>query len=77
LVLRALRIRSPNQTEPFPSTVSSAWFSGWLFTTFDLVRETQAVQDRASIAPNLDQLMQAGHPPRSAVVFMVMVVLSI
>ncbi len=26
LHLRALRIQSPNQTEPFPSTVSSAWF---------------------------------------------------
>ena len=26
LLLRALRIESPNQTEPFSSTVSSAWF---------------------------------------------------
>jgi len=26
LLLRALRIKTPNQTEPFPSTVSSAWF---------------------------------------------------
>ena len=25
LTLRALRIKRPNQTEPFPSTVSSAW----------------------------------------------------
>ena len=25
-LLRALRIGSPNQIEPFPSTVSSAWF---------------------------------------------------
>jgi hypothetical protein len=33
-----LRIKSPNQTEPFPSTVSSEWFrsSHVAFTTFDL-----------------------------------------
>ena len=46
-----LRIKSPNQTEPFPSTVSSAWFRSLqvAFATFDLDQLFQARSSPASL----------------------------
>ena len=38
------------------------------FTTFDLVRETQAAQKPRKLTSNLDQLMQAGHSRSTPVI---------
>jgi hypothetical protein len=45
---------------PLPFLRHRSDLLGWRFTTFDLVRETQAVQKLRKLTVNLDQLMQAG-----------------